>query len=47
MTVERIAFEVVNEEVVGNLHLPLGTGPFPAVVVGGPMTSVKEQVTGV
>ena len=47
MTVERIAFEVANDEVVGNLHLPLGAGRFPAVVVGGPMTSVKEQVTGV
>jgi uncharacterized protein len=47
MTVERIAFEVANDEVVGNLHLPFGTGSFPAVVVGGPMTSVKEQVTGV
>lgn len=47
MTVERITFDVANDEVVGHLHVPLGAGPFPAIVVGGPMTSVKEQVTGV
>ena len=47
MIVERLAFSVANDAVVSNLHLPSGTGPFPAVVVGGPMTSVKEQVTGV
>lgn len=33
--------------VVGDLHLPSGDGPHAAVLVGGPMTSVKEQVTGV
>lgn len=38
---------VDGSKVVGNLHLPDGPGPHPAVVVGGPMTSVKEQVTGV
>jgi len=45
--VERVAFEVGGERVVGHLHLPGGPGPHPAVIVGGPMTSVKEQVTGV
>ncbi|MEO1511301.1 MAG: alpha/beta hydrolase [Planctomycetota bacterium] len=48
---ERISFDVEGDPVVGDLHLPDGTGPWPgpwpAVVVGGPMTSVKEQVTGV
>lgn len=43
----RIAFEVAGDRVVGDLHLPAGRGPHPALVVGGPMTSVKEQVTGV
>ena len=27
--------------------MPDGPGPHPAVITGGPMTSVKEQVTGV
>lgn len=44
---DRIAFEVAGYRVVGNLHLPSGEGPHPAVFVAGPMTSVKEQVTGV
>lgn len=43
---KRIEFEVDGSLVVGNLHLPGGKGPFPAVITGGPMTSVKEQVTG-
>ena len=47
MPVERIAFEVSNQQVVGHLHLPQTAGPYPAVLVAGPMTSVKEQVTGV
>jgi uncharacterized protein len=33
--------------VVGELYTPPGPGPHRAVVVAGPMTSVKEQVTGV
>ncbi|NBC31140.1 MAG: alpha/beta fold hydrolase [Alphaproteobacteria bacterium] len=42
------SFTVEGDRVVGHLHLPDGSsGPHPAVVVGGPMTSVKEQVTGV
>ncbi len=43
----RIDFEVAGDRLVGALRLPEGGGPFPAVVVAGPMTSVKEQVTGV
>ncbi|WP_205479035.1 alpha/beta hydrolase [Sphingomonas arenae] len=44
---ERIRFEVEGSSVVGDLHLPTAPGQHPAVVVAGPMTSVKEQVTGV
>jgi len=44
---ERVTFPVEGDTVVGALHLPTGGGPHPAVVVAGPMTSVKEQVTGV
>lgn len=47
MPVEPVRFIVEGEPVVGHLHLPDVPGPHPAVVVGGPMTSVKEQVTGV
>lgn len=43
---KRIAFEIDGENVVGDLHVPAGQGPFPAVLTAGPMTSVKEQVTG-
>lgn len=46
MPIERLEFEVDGARVVGALHLPPGPGPSPAVVVAGPMTSVKEQVTG-
>lgn len=45
--IERVTFLVDGDRVVGNLHLPEGDGPFPGVIAGGPMTSVKEQVTGV
>lgn len=47
MRIERIEFDVGGDRVVGNLHLPEGPGPHPGAIVGGPMTSVKEQVTGV
>ena len=47
MSIERVEFTVASELVVGHLHFPEGAGPHPAVVVAGPMTSVKEQVTGV
>ena len=46
MVIERIEFEVEGDRVVGDLHLPSGAGPHKAVIVAGPMTSVKEQVTG-
>lgn len=47
MTSERVSFTVERERVVGQFYKPDGPGPHRAVVVGGPMTSVKEQVTGV
>lgn len=47
MPIARIRFEVAGDAVVGDLHLPNTAGPHPAVIVAGPMTSVKEQVTGV
>ena len=46
MRLERVSYVVDGDTVVGHLHLPDGPGPHRAVVVGGPMTSVKEQVTG-
>lgn len=46
MIQERIQFVVDGDTVVGNLFLPSESAQHPAVVVGGPMTSVKEQVTG-
>lgn len=47
MQKERIEFVVQNERIVGDLYVPDAPGPHAAVMVGGPMTSVKEQVTGV
>jgi uncharacterized protein len=44
---QRVRFEVDGEVVVGELYTPSSAGPHSAVVVAGPMTSVKEQVTGV
>lgn len=44
---ERVEFVLQNDSIVGDLHLPDGNGTHAAVMVGGPMTSVKEQVTGV
>jgi len=46
MALQKLVFEVEGDRVVGDLHLPPGAGPHPAVITGGPMTSVKEQVTG-
>ncbi|MEL6465639.1 MAG: alpha/beta hydrolase [Pseudomonadota bacterium] len=43
---KRIVFDIDGDRLVGDLHLPDGDGPHPAVVMAGPMTSVKEQVTG-
>ncbi len=45
--IETVRFPVDGVTVVGHLHLPEGPGPHPALIVGGPMTSIKEQVTGV
>ncbi|MDH4440319.1 MAG: alpha/beta fold hydrolase [Rhizobium sp.] len=43
-----IRFSVEGEPVAGHLHLPRNVSSgLPGVVVAGPMTSVKEQVTGV
>lgn len=47
MKPERVSFDVGGEKVVGDFYRPDGAGPYPAAVVAGPMTSVKEQVTGV
>lgn len=44
--VRRITFDVGGDEVVGLFHVPAGEGPFPALLFEGPLTSVKEQVTG-
>ncbi len=43
---ERVGFESSGEPVVGTLFLPEGDGPWPALVLDGPLTSVKEQITG-
>lgn len=42
----RVTFETDQQAVVGDLQLPQGRGPFPAAVLLGPLTSVKEQATG-
>ena len=42
----RIEFDVNGDRLVADLHLPKGDGLHPGVITGGPMTSVKEQVTG-
>lgn len=44
---EQVNFTIAGDALVGHLHVPTGDGPHPAVAVAGPMTSVKEQVTGV
>lgn len=44
--VREVRFESEGVELVGNLFIPEGRGPWPAVVLQGPLTSVKEQVTG-
>lgn len=44
---QRIRFVIDDTTVIGDLFRPAGAGPHPAVVVVGPMTSVKEQVAGV
>lgn len=42
----RVTFLVDDTPVVGNLFVPEGEGRRPAVVVDGPLTSVKEQAQG-
>lgn len=43
---ERVSFDIDGTPIVGHLHMPATKGRHPAVITGGPMTSVKEQVTG-
>lgn len=45
--IQRVLFDVQGDTVVGHLHWPDGERPCAAVIVAGPMTSVKEQVMGV
>lgn len=47
MPIQQMEMQVDGARVAGHLHLPPGAGPYPGLVVAGPMTSVKEQVTGV
>ena len=42
----RVTFESQGEELVGTLFIPEGGGQHPALVLDGPLTSVKEQATG-
>ncbi|MFA9445981.1 alpha/beta hydrolase [Egicoccus sp. AB-alg6-2] len=45
---ERVTFGSGGVELVGHLRLPQapGPGPWPGIVLTGPLTGVKEQVTG-
>jgi fermentation-respiration switch protein FrsA (DUF1100 family) len=45
MNIERVTFDVDGTEVVGSLHWP-DSEPRAAVVLTGPLTSVKEQAAG-
>lgn len=49
VTVRKVQFLSGDTKVVGNLYLPAANvkGPYPAVVVVGPQSSVKEQVPAV
>jgi fermentation-respiration switch protein FrsA (DUF1100 family) len=44
---QRVTFESDGIELVGDLRVPDGEGPLPAVVLTGPLTGVKEQVVAV
>ncbi len=46
ITMKRVEFASEGAKIVGNLYLPPGDGPFPAVVVAGSWTTVKEQMAG-
>jgi hypothetical protein len=41
-----ISFELAGCRMAGRLHVPASNGPHPALVIDGPLTSVKEQVAG-
>jgi uncharacterized protein len=43
---EQVRFHSDGIELVGDLRTPDGDGPHPAVVLTGPLSGVKEQVTG-
>lgn len=43
---ERVVFRVDSSDVVGILRIPIGANASAALVFAGPLTSVKEQVTG-
>jgi hypothetical protein len=43
---KRVTFDCEGVELVGTLFVPEGDGPHPALVVDGPLTSVKEQAQG-
>jgi fermentation-respiration switch protein FrsA (DUF1100 family) len=43
---ERVTFEVDSVEIVGVVRVPVGANASAALVFAGPLTSVKEQVTG-
>jgi uncharacterized protein len=45
-TIERIEFESAGARVVGNLHVPASGDARGWIVLTGPFSSVKEQVTG-
>jgi dienelactone hydrolase len=47
MLADPVTFMVDGQAVVGRLHRPTDGAPRGALLVAGPMTSVKEQVTGV
>jgi fermentation-respiration switch protein FrsA (DUF1100 family) len=46
VTSERIVFSSEGIDLVGEIRVPQGSGPWPAVVLTGPFTGVKEQVAG-
>ena len=46
MREQKVKFESSGETIIGNLFLPTDT-PLGAIVTTGPLTSVKEQATGV
>src|SRR5688500_20315476 len=46
MRSERVTFDSEGQPIVGTLFTPDGDGPRAALVLDGPLTSVKEQATG-